>query len=86
MSFFGGNTQSQQTINPQNMMMAEQELEMVTDLFNRITESCYSKCIMTKYEQGELNQPEGACIDTCVAKFFQVNSMVGEKMQKIGQA
>lgn len=37
MSFFGGgNMQAQQqTINPQNIAMAEQELEMVTDLFNR---------------------------------------------------
>jgi hypothetical protein len=25
----------QQTINPQNIALAEQELEMVTDLFNR---------------------------------------------------
>lgn len=27
--------QSQQAVNPQNIAMAEQELEMVTDLFNR---------------------------------------------------
>lgn len=36
MSFFGGNMQTQQqAINPQNIALAEQELEMVTDLFNR---------------------------------------------------
>lgn len=35
MSYFGNGAQQQQTINPQNMAMAEQELEMVTDLFNR---------------------------------------------------
>jgi hypothetical protein len=37
MSFFGGgNMQArQQSINPQNIALAEQELEMVTDLFNR---------------------------------------------------
>jgi len=37
MSFFGGGglQQNQQTINPQNIALAEQELEMVTDLFNR---------------------------------------------------
>lgn len=36
MSFFGGsNMQQQQAINPQNIALAEQELEMVTDLFNR---------------------------------------------------
>jgi import inner membrane translocase subunit TIM10 len=37
MSFFGGgrNMQAQGAINPQNIAMAEQELEMTTDLFNR---------------------------------------------------
>lgn len=37
MSFFGGGNmqQQQQAINPQNIALAEQELEMVTDLFNR---------------------------------------------------
>lgn len=35
MSYFGGGVQQQQTINPQNIALAEQELEMVTDLFNR---------------------------------------------------
>jgi import inner membrane translocase subunit TIM10 len=37
MSFFGGSTpmRQQQAIDPQNIIMAEQELEMVTDLFNR---------------------------------------------------
>lgn len=35
MSFFGGGMQGQQTVNPQNIAMAEQELDMVTDLFNR---------------------------------------------------
>ncbi|KAG2229874.1 hypothetical protein INT48_004000 [Thamnidium elegans] len=85
MSFFGGNMQSQQqTINPQNIALAEQELEMVTDLFNRITESCHKKCISKEYTQGELNQGEAVCIDRCVAKFLDVNSKVGEKMQQMG--
>ncbi|RUS15207.1 hypothetical protein BC937DRAFT_92746, partial [Endogone sp. FLAS-F59071] len=33
MSLWGGGIGSQ-TVNPQNIAMAEQELEMVTDLFN----------------------------------------------------
>jgi import inner membrane translocase subunit TIM10 len=35
MSMFGGGFQAQQSVNPQNIAMAEQELDMVTDLFNR---------------------------------------------------
>ncbi|GAA5799911.1 hypothetical protein HPULCUR_005332 [Helicostylum pulchrum] len=85
MSFFGGNMQTQQqAINPQNIALAEQELEMVTDLFNRITESCHKKCIYKEYTQGDLNQGEAVCIDRCVAKFLDVNSKVGEKMQQMG--
>ncbi|KAG1469821.1 hypothetical protein G6F56_003037 [Rhizopus delemar] len=87
MSFFGGgNMQSrQQSINPQNIALAEQELEMVTDLFNRIADSCHKKCISSEYNQADLSQGESVCIDRCVAKFIDVNTKVGEKMQQMGQ-
>lgn len=126
MSMFGGGFQAQQSVNPQNIAMAEQELDMVTDLFNRwvvigilnecasnalsmgvlwacitfrsnyhsanslflpllsIVDSCYSKCISTEYQQNDLSQGESVCIDRCVAKFFDVNAKVGEKMQQMG--
>ncbi|SAM09293.1 hypothetical protein [Absidia glauca] len=87
MSFFGGGAMQgqQQAINPQNIAMAEQELEMVTDLFNRIADSCYNKCVSKEYTQGDLTQGEAVCIDRCVAKFIDVNTKVGEKMQSMGQ-
>ncbi|KAI8335546.1 Tim10/DDP family zinc finger protein [Chlamydoabsidia padenii] len=75
----------QQAIDPQNIMMAEQELEMVTDLFNRISDSCYTKCVNRQYEQNELSATESSCIDTCVGKFLEINTKVGEKMQTMGQ-
>ncbi|KAI9480869.1 MAG: Tim10/DDP family zinc finger-domain-containing protein [Benjaminiella poitrasii] len=86
MSFFGGGgyQQQQQQINPQNIAMAEQELEMVTDLFNRIVDSCHKKCISREYDQNDLSQGEAVCIDRCVAKFIEVNTKVGEKMQQVG--
>ncbi|CAO3639990.1 mitochondrial import inner membrane translocase [Mucor lusitanicus] len=86
MSFFGGGglQQNQQAINPQNIALAEQELEMVTDLFNRIADSCHKKCISTNYDQADLSQGEAVCIDRCVAKFIDVNTKVGEKMQQMG--
>ncbi|KAG2208038.1 hypothetical protein INT46_010132 [Mucor plumbeus] len=85
MSYFGNGAQQQQTINPQNIAMAEQELEMVTDLFNRIVDSCHSKCVKLDTGAGELSQQDQTCIDNCVAKFFETNSKVGEKMQKMSQ-
>ncbi|KAI6133327.1 Tim10/DDP family zinc finger-domain-containing protein [Pisolithus croceorrhizus] len=48
------------------------------------TISCHSKCISPRYAEGDLNKGESVCIDRCVAKFFEVNKRVGEKMQSAG--
>ncbi|CAO3613464.1 unnamed protein product [Cunninghamella echinulata] len=83
MSFFGGGgMQQSQAVNPQNIAMAEHELEMVTELFNRIAESCHTKCISKEYAQNDLTQGEAVCIDKCVAKFVDVYTKVGVKMQQ----
>ena len=47
--------------------------------------SCHTKCIGTKYAEPDLNKGESVCVDRCVAKFFEVNKKVGEKMQAQGQ-
>ncbi|KND04540.1 uncharacterized protein SPPG_00265 [Spizellomyces punctatus DAOM BR117] len=71
---FGQQTQVQSNV---NMSMAEQELEMVTTF---IVDSCYRKCVPPKYQDGELNKGESVCIDRCVAKYFEVNMKVGQKL------
>ncbi|CAG8683021.1 1483_t:CDS:2 [Ambispora leptoticha] len=71
MSYLYGGINQQQTINPQNVAMAEQELEIVTDTFQRIVDSCFKKCIPTQYLEGELNKGESVCIDRCATKFFK---------------
>ncbi|KAG0322897.1 protein transporter tim10 [Dissophora globulifera] len=85
MSFFM-NSSANQTVNMQNMAMAEQELDMFTDLFNRIVSSCHEKCIPKTYIEGDLNKGEAVCIDRCVAKFLEVNKSVGAKLQQISGA
>jgi len=57
---------------------------MITDVFNRLVSSCHTKCIGTRYAEGDLNKGESVCVDRCVAKFFEVNKKVGEKMQQMG--
>ncbi|EJF66501.1 Tim10/DDP family zinc finger-domain-containing protein [Dichomitus squalens] len=87
MSFLGrGSTPSSGGINQERVEMATQELDMITDIFNRLVSSCHAKCISTRYAEGELNKGESVCIDRCVAKFFEVNKKVGEKMQAVGAA
>lgn len=45
------------------------------------------KCIPGEYREGDLNKGESVCLDRCVAKFFEVNVKVSEKMgQMSGQA
>ncbi|CAG8892037.1 unnamed protein product [Penicillium nalgiovense] len=60
---------------------AETEVEMISDMFNRLTESCTKKCIPADYREGDLNKGESVCLDRCVSKFFDVNIKVSEKMQ-----
>jgi import inner membrane translocase subunit TIM10 len=43
--------------------------------------SCSKKCIDSAYREPDLNKGESVCLDRCVAKFFEVNVKVSEKMQ-----
>lgn len=48
---------------------------------SRLSHSCLKKCIPADYREGDLNKGESVCLDRCVAKFFEVNVKVSEKMQ-----
>jgi mitochondrial import inner membrane translocase subunit TIM10 len=48
---------------------------------HRLNQSCTKKCIPADYREGDLNKGESVCLDRCVAKFFEVNVKVSEKMQ-----
>ena len=51
-----------------------------------IHSSCHSKCINQRYLDGDLSKGESVCIDRCVAKFFDANKKMGEKLQTMGAA
>lgn len=52
------------------------------DLF--LVRTCHNKCISARYAEPDLNKGESVCIDRCVAKYFEVNKKVGEKLQAVG--
>lgn len=56
------------------------EIEMMTDLYNRLSKSCHKKCIPPKYHEGDLNKGESICLDRCVAKFLEVHDRIGKKL------
>jgi len=86
MSFLGGGSKPTGAVNSDRMEMAVQELDMITDVFNRLVSSCHNKCVSPRYAEPDLNKGESVCIDRCVAKFFEVNKKVGEKLQSAGNA
>jgi len=61
---------------------AEQEMDLISDMFNRLIRSCSSKCIPNDYREGELNKGEGVCLDRCAAKFFDTQMKVSELLQE----
>jgi len=88
MSFLrsGGNSTAPSAVNAEKIEMALTELDTVTDFFNRMVQSCHSKCISPRYADADLNKGESVCIDRCVAKFHEVQKRVGEKFQNRGAA
>ncbi|KAK1270420.1 Mitochondrial import inner membrane translocase subunit TIM10 [Acorus gramineus] len=54
--------------------MAEKEMEYRVDLFNKLTQTCFNKCIEKRYKESELNMGENSCIDRCVSKYWQVST------------
>ncbi|KAI3617136.1 protein transporter tim10 [Malassezia furfur] len=87
MPLFGGGGSSQPAAaNSAQIEAATAELDMITDVFNRLVDACHTKCINTRYAEPDLNKGESVCLDRCVAKFFAVNAKVGEQMQAIGQS
>ncbi|KAI9624027.1 hypothetical protein H4Q26_017038 [Puccinia striiformis f. sp. tritici PST-130] len=79
MSIFGrSNSSTPAPSAPSNIDAAATELEMVSDLFNRLVRSCHSKCIGIVF--GSRSN------ERCVDKFFNVNTKVGERIQAKGAA
>ncbi|KIM32979.1 hypothetical protein M408DRAFT_62439 [Serendipita vermifera MAFF 305830] len=60
------------------------ELDMMTDVFNRMVATCASKCLSQRYAEGDLTKGESVCIDRCVGKFIEANKVIGEKLRESG--
>ncbi|KAD6119777.1 hypothetical protein E3N88_11048 [Mikania micrantha] len=52
--------------------MAEKEMEYRVELFNKLTHTCFAKCVEKRYKESELNMGENSCIDRCVSKYWQI--------------
>lgn len=64
-------------------LVQDLEIEMMADMYNKMTAACHKKCIPPKYKEAELGKGESVCIDRCVAKYLDVHEKVGKKLTQM---
>ncbi|KAL6266346.1 mitochondrial import inner membrane translocase subunit Tim10 [Pogonomyrmex barbatus] len=64
-------------------LVQELEIEMMSDMYNRMTSACHRKCIAPKYMEAELGKGESICLDRCIAKYLDVHERIGKKLTQI---
>lgn len=68
-------------LDPSKMqLVAELEIEMMSDMYNRMTSACHKKCVPPKYKDAELSKGESVCLDRCVAKYLEIHERIGKKL------
>lgn len=66
-------------------MVAELEIEMMSDMYRRMTKSCQQKCISSHYKEAELTKGEAICLDRCVAKYLNIHDKLGKVLTQMTQ-
>jgi mitochondrial import inner membrane translocase subunit TIM10 len=62
---------------------------MMMKILYRLSETCYLKCFegsTTPFYDSELHKGQSLCVDRCVAKYFQVFTIVGERLTEHGKS
>eukprot|EP00741_Cyanophora_paradoxa_P005885 tig00000113_g5703.t1 len=66
--------------NMSKMQAAQQEMEAVSDMYNKMVETCFKKCVGAKHSESDLNSAEETCLDRCVEKYVEAHNKVGQVM------
>ncbi|XP_065539423.1 mitochondrial import inner membrane translocase subunit Tim10 isoform X2 [Lathamus discolor] len=65
-------------------LAAELEVDMMADMYNRMTQACHRKCVPPHYKDAELSKGESSvCLDRCVAKYLEVHERMGKKLTEL---
>ncbi|XP_041088071.1 mitochondrial import inner membrane translocase subunit Tim10 [Polyodon spathula] len=64
-------------------LAAELEVEMMSDMYNRMTGACHRKCVPPHYKEAELSKGEAVCLDRCVSKYLDVHERMGRKLTEL---
>lgn len=89
-SFFGrGSTPSPSSssgaINSAKVEMAEMQMDSVSDMFHRLVNSCFDKCVSTRFTDSDLSKGESVCIDRCFVKYMDSSVKIQDVMQAVNQ-
>lgn len=66
-AYGGGGFQQQQQQQSERMEATLMELDMVSDIFNRLVKSCHAKCVSKPYTDATLTKGESVCAERCGA-------------------
>lgn len=61
--------------------LARREMSFYADLFNKMAESCFKKCV-ARYNDADLQTGESVCVDRCVYKYLDATQKIGELLQQ----
>ncbi|XP_007904596.1 mitochondrial import inner membrane translocase subunit Tim10-B-like [Callorhinchus milii] len=61
--------------------MAELEVEMMADMYNRMMGACHS--VSPHYKVPELSKGEAVCLNRCVSKYHVVHERMGWKLTEL---
>lgn len=84
MNFFG--QKEEKPTGPDPLFAAAAEMEMYTNLFNKMAHTCYEKCASRKHKEPDLALGEMSCTDRCVSKYLEAHERVGSVLQKANEA
>lgn len=84
MNFFGQG--EQKPAGPDPLFAATTEMEMYTNLFNKISAQCFTKCSSRKHKEPDLSLGEMSCADRCVGKYLEAQEKVGLILQQANEA
>jgi import inner membrane translocase subunit TIM10 len=71
---------------PDPLFAATTEMEMYTNLFNKMASTCFEKCASRKHKEDDLALGEMSCADRCVSKYLEAQEKVGGVLQKANEA
>mmetsp|Transcript_11882 Transcript_11882/g.17718 ORF Transcript_11882/g.17718 Transcript_11882/m.17718 type:complete len:97 (-) Transcript_11882:109-399(-) len=67
---------------PSRLEVARLEVEMMSDMYQKMVDTCFSKCIVNMKEDS-LSVGEMSCTDRCAFKYLSSQEAVGNRIKEI---